>query len=106
MIAIKSNNLLNPVELAQKLIRCPSITPEDAGAIGVVEDALRSMGFECHRLIFGNISNLYARFGSSAPNLCFAGHTDVVPIGDLNAWSSPPFAAEINDGILIGRRQV
>jgi succinyl-diaminopimelate desuccinylase len=99
---------LNPVSLAQALIRCPSVTPEDGGAIGVVADALEGLGFTCHRLRFETpgtapIENLYARIGHSGPNFCFAGHTDVVPPGDPNAWRSDPFAAEVRDGVLYGR---
>ena len=103
--------VLDPVELTQALIRCPSVTPTDAGALGVVEDALKPLGFICHRLPFSapgtpDVDNLYARLGSSGPNLCFAGHTDVVPVGDEAAWTHPPFGAEIHDGVLYGRGAV
>lgn len=103
--------LIDPVELTQALIRCPSVTPVDAGALGVLEDALKPMGFDCHRLTFSapatpDVDNLYARRGTHGPNLCFAGHTDVVPVGDENAWSHPPFGAEIHDGVLYGRGAV
>jgi succinyl-diaminopimelate desuccinylase len=99
---------IDPVALAQALIRCPSVTPEDAGAIAVVEAALRPLGFACHRLRFeadgtAPIENLYARIGAHAPNFCFAGHTDVVPVGDPKAWRCDPFAAEIRDCVLYGR---
>lgn len=102
---------IDPVELTQALIRRPSVTPEDAGALGVLEDALRPMGFECHRLPFSDLNtpdvdNLYARLGTQGPNLCFAGHTDVVPVGAEAAWSHPPFGAEIHDGVLYGRGAV
>ncbi len=98
----------DPVALAQALIRCPSVTPEDAGAIGVLENALRPLGFECHRLRFEDansppVENLYARRGKDGPNFCFAGHTDVVPPGDRKLWRIDPFAAEIRDGVLYGR---
>jgi succinyl-diaminopimelate desuccinylase len=100
--------LTDPVALAQALVRCPSITPEDAGALDVVEDALARLGFRCHRLTFAApdtapVQNLYARLGSAPPNLAFAGHTDVVPPGDASAWRAAPFAAELIDGELYGR---
>jgi succinyl-diaminopimelate desuccinylase len=93
----------DPVKLAQDLIRCPSVTPEDAGALAVLEAALKPLGFTCHRLAFGDVENLYARVGTASPNFCFAGHTDVVPPGDAKLWKSDPFAAEIRDGVLYGR---
>jgi len=93
--------MLDPVALAQALIRCPSVTPKDAGALGVLEDALKPLGFSCHRLPFGEVENLYARIGDGAPLFCFAGHTDVVPPG--GQWRSDPFAAEIRGGLLYGR---
>ena len=98
----------DPVSLAQDLIRCRSVTPDDGGALGVLENVLKGMGFVCHRLRFeapgtAPIDNLYARLGTSAPHFCYAGHTDVVPPGDVKAWASDPFAAEIRDGVLYGR---
>ena len=87
---------------AQALIRRPSVTPADAGAMDVVEQALSQLGFVCRRMKFGEIENLYARRGTAAPNLCFAGHTDVVPVGEAAAWSVDPFEAKIQDGVLIG----
>ena len=100
--------LPDPVSLAQDLIRCQSVTPADGGALGVLEAVLKSLGFACERLRFEQpgtvpIDNLYARLGTSAPHFCFAGHTDVVPPGDVKAWRSDPFAAEIRDGVLYGR---
>jgi succinyl-diaminopimelate desuccinylase len=100
--------VIDPVSLAQDLIRRPSVTPKDAGALDVLADALISLGFTCHRLRFDDegtpsVDNLYARLGDSGPNFCFAGHTDVVPPGDPALWHSDPFAAEIRDGILYGR---
>jgi succinyl-diaminopimelate desuccinylase len=97
---------IDPVALAQKLIRRPSVTPKDAGAIGVLEAELKALGFVCHHLRFEEpgtaaVENLYARIGDAAPNFCFAGHTDVVPPGE--GWSHDPFAAEIKDGMLFGR---
>ena len=94
---------VDPIALTRDLMRCASVTPADAGAMDIVQDALAGLGFACRRMSFGAIENLYARLGTSAPNLCFAGHTDVVPVGDEPAWTSPPFAAEVTDGVLIGR---
>ncbi|HEY2662302.1 MAG TPA: succinyl-diaminopimelate desuccinylase [Caulobacteraceae bacterium] len=97
---------LDPVTLAQDLIRRPSVTPADAGAMDVLQDALTAIGFHCRRLRFGEIENLYARRGEAGPNLCFAGHTDVVPVGDAAAWSRGPFEARIDGGVLYGRGAV
>ena len=96
------------VQLAQALIRCPSITPAEGGALSLLEGVLKKLGFTCHRMTFSeagtpDIDNLYARVGTGGPNLCFAGHTDVVPPGDEAAWSAGPFAGEIRDGVLYGR---
>ncbi|HYZ27385.1 MAG TPA: succinyl-diaminopimelate desuccinylase [Geminicoccaceae bacterium] len=98
----------DPVALAQALIRCPSVTPEDNGALEVVAEALARLGFACHRLRFEEagttpVDNLYARLGHGEPHLAFAGHTDVVPPGDLGAWRVHPFAGEVLDGVLYGR---
>src|ERR1700677_2065249 len=98
----------DPVALAQDLIRCHSVTPADGGALGVLENVLKPLGFVCHRLRFeapgtAPIDNLYARLGTTAPHFCFAGHTEVVPPGDAHLWRSDPFAAEIRDGVLYGR---
>ncbi|HTP76265.1 MAG TPA: succinyl-diaminopimelate desuccinylase [Rhizomicrobium sp.] len=98
----------DPVALSQALIRCPSVTPEDAGAIAVLETALKRLGFACHRLRFEEngtaaIENLYARIGTQGPNFCFAGHTDVVPPGDTKLWRHGPFAAVVENGTLYGR---
>jgi succinyl-diaminopimelate desuccinylase len=97
---------LDPVALTQALIRRPSVTPADAGAMDVLQRALEGIGFTCRRMPFGEIENLYARRGTAGPNLCFAGHTDVVPVGEAADWSSPPFEAAIEDGVLIGRGAV
>ena len=99
---------MDPIDLSQALIRCPSVTPADEGAMDVLQSALEELGFTCHRLPFatGNapeVQNLYARIGDRAPNFCFAGHTDVVPVGDANEWSVDPFAAEIKGDRLYGR---
>jgi succinyl-diaminopimelate desuccinylase len=101
----------DPIELAQALIRCPSVTPEEGDAISCLQGVLEPAGFACHRLTMRepgtpDVENLYARIGGGRPHLCFAGHTDVVPAGDLAAWSRPPFAAEIVDGVLYGRGAV
>ena len=95
--------VIDPVELAQALIRRPSVTPRDEGAMDVVQQALEGLGFDCRRMRFGEIENLYARRGTGGPNLCFAGHTDVVPPGESDAWSSGPFDGEIRSGVLYGR---
>jgi succinyl-diaminopimelate desuccinylase len=94
---------IDPVALSQALIRRPSVTPADAGAMDVVERAISNLGFDGRRMRFGEIENLYARHGAAGPNLCFAGHTDVVPVGDAGAWRVDPFEARIEDGLLIGR---
>jgi succinyl-diaminopimelate desuccinylase len=99
--------LLDPLPLAQALIRRPSVTPEDAGAMSVLEEALKELGFACTRLTFGAeagrppIENLYARLGTAGPNFCFAGHTDVVPVGQ--GWTTEPFAGDVIEGSLYGR---
>ena len=98
---------IDAVELTRDLIRRPSVTPADAGAMDLVQRALEGLGFSCRRMKFGEIENLYARRGTAGPNLCFAGHTDVVPVGDAGAWSHDPFAAEVaDDGVLFGRGAV
>ena len=102
------NQPIDPVELTRTLIRCASVTPTDGGALGVTGAALESLGFTAHHMTFSeagtpDVDNLYARLGDSGPNFCFAGHTDVVPVGDADAWSLEPFAADIKDGILYGR---
>jgi succinyl-diaminopimelate desuccinylase len=97
---------LDPAALAAALIRRPSVTPKDEGALDIVGTALEKLGFTCHRLVFGGIHNLYARRGNGRPNLCFAGHTDVVPTGAAEAWSFDPFAGTLRDGALCGRGAV
>lgn len=101
----------DPVPLAQALIRCASVTPIEAGALTLLEGALVPAGFECHRMTFSepgfpDVENLYARLGNTGPNLCFAGHTDVVPPGNVDAWTAPPFAGQVRDGVLYGRGAV
>jgi succinyl-diaminopimelate desuccinylase len=92
---------LDALAFAQALIRRPSVTPKDAGALDVLEAVLKELGFATHRLPFGDVDNLYARLGDGAPHFCFAGHTDVVPVGE--GWNADPFAAEVKDGKLYGR---
>ncbi|MEP6966770.1 MAG: succinyl-diaminopimelate desuccinylase [Pseudomonadota bacterium] len=97
---------IDAVALTRDLIRRPSVTPADAGAMAVVRSALEGLGFACRPMRFGEIENLYARLGEARPNLCFAGHTDVVPPGDLAAWSRPPFEAVLDEDVLYGRGAV
>jgi succinyl-diaminopimelate desuccinylase len=97
---------LDPVELTGDLIRLPSVTPADAGAMDRLQRVLESLGFACRRMKFGEIENLYARRGTASPNLCFAGHTDVVPAGDRAAWRYDPFKGAVEDGVLHGRGAV
>jgi succinyl-diaminopimelate desuccinylase len=95
------------IALTQQLIRCDSVTPREAGSLDVMQTYLESIGFSCQRLPFGEgearVDNLVARYGASGPHIGFAGHVDVVPVGDEAAWSVPPFAAVIQNGHLIGR---
>jgi succinyl-diaminopimelate desuccinylase len=98
--------LIDAINLTKELIRRPSVTPADAGAMDIVEQTLSGLGFACRRMKFGEIENLYARYGTERPNLCFAGHTDVVPMGDAAAWSKGAFDAEVVDGQLVGRGAV
>jgi succinyl-diaminopimelate desuccinylase len=98
----------DPLQLAQALIRCPSVTPVEGGALTLLESVLQPAGFTCHRLVMTepgtpDVENLYARLGSGKPHLCFAGHTDVVPVGEEKRWSRPPFGAEVAGGMLYGR---
>jgi succinyl-diaminopimelate desuccinylase len=106
------NAAIDPAALAAELIRRPSVTPKDEGALSIVAGYLEDLGFTCHRLVFGDdggsdpIANLYARLGEGRPNLCFAGHTDVVPPGARETWSFDPFSASLRDGALWGRGAV
>ena len=97
------NDPTDPLPLAQALIRCPSVTPADAGALAVLEAALAPLGFTCHRINFGTTPNLFARRGTEGPHFCYAGHTDVVPVGAPGDWRDDPFAAVVRDGVLYGR---
>ncbi len=110
-----SHSVIDPVELTRALIRRPSVTPANEGAMEVLEKALTDMGFTCRRMEFSGpsgegddapIINLYARRGTASPNICFAGHTDVVPTGASEQWTTGPFEGETRDGILYGRGAV
>ena len=99
---------IDPVNFAVELIRCPSVTPADAGALDLLEKVLTEIGFTCTRLPFqepntARVDNLYARLGDAAPHICFAGHTDVVPVGAADNWQKDPFSGEISDDKLWGR---
>lgn len=103
--------MTDALSIARDLIRCPSVTPADAGALGVLETALTAAGFICHRVTFSeagiaDVDNLYARIGTDGPHITFAGHTDVVPPGDESAWSVGAFSGEVKDGFLHGRGAV
>lgn len=97
------SNLSPTLKLAIDLISRPSVTPEDAGCQDLMIDRLKRIGFEVEMMPFGEVKNFYAKRGTSGPNLCFAGHTDVVPTGPESEWKVPPFAPEIIDGMLYGR---
>ena len=97
--------------ILKDLLRCASVTPDDAGALDILQERLENLGFVVHRKVFSDentppIENLYARIGTTEPNLCFAGHTDVVPAGDLTSWRFGPFDAQVDDGELYGRGAV
>ena len=99
---------ISEVSLAKDLVKCQSVTPKDDGAINVVAKSLKKLGFKCQIMEFqekgtAKIKNLYARIGKSSPNFCFAGHTDVVPVGDLKSWTVNPFGGVIKNQKLIGR---
>jgi len=95
--------LISELKLAKELIRKPSITPKDAGTINLLAKNLKSLGFKCKILNFKNVKNLYAKLGDSSPNFCYAGHTDVVPPGNINDWSINPFKPAVKNNKLIGR---
>ena len=108
---VKPDGMNDAVSITRDLVRCPSVTPADAGALGVLERLLKDAGFEVHRVTFGepgttDIDNLYARIGDNAPHITFAGHTDVVPAGDEAAWTHGAFSGEVKDGFLYGRGAV
>ncbi|HET7410326.1 MAG TPA: succinyl-diaminopimelate desuccinylase, partial [Paracoccaceae bacterium] len=98
--------LPDPAELTAELIRCPSVTPAEGGAIALLERTLGEAGFRCTRISRGGVENLFARWGTADPVFAFNGHTDVVPAGDPALWTHPPFGAEEEDGILWGRGAV
>ncbi|MBF0622362.1 MAG: succinyl-diaminopimelate desuccinylase [Magnetococcales bacterium] len=93
----------SPLPLLRALLRVASITPRDNGCQEILINRLTALGFTVHRLKYGSVENFYARLGTTGRNFCFAGHTDVVPVGDPNAWQADPFQAEIHDGLLYGR---
>ena len=101
----------DPVTLARDLLRCPSVTPAEGGALALLERVLKGAGFAVHRVTFAEpgtppVENLFARIGDEKPNICFAGHTDVVPPGDPASWSHPPFGGDIAGDVLYGRGAV
>src|SRR5437868_2670543 len=98
----------DPLSLLESLIRCPSVTPHEAGALDTLSAFLSAAGFSCERLLFSDkgtpdVDNLFARIGKGEPHLCFAGHVDVVPPGRSEDWRHPPFAADQADGFIYGR---
>jgi succinyl-diaminopimelate desuccinylase len=102
---------MDPITLARDLVRCPSVTPREAGALALIETVLKRAGFEVHRVTFAQpgtlpVENLYGRIGSKGPHLVFASHTDVVPPGESAKWTYPPFAGEIAANVLYGRGAV
>lgn len=101
----------DPVAMLQALVRCPSVTPAEGGALTALENMLMPLGFRVERPVFSesgtpDIENLYARLGTGGPHLMFAGHTDVVPVGDEASWTHPPFSGAIDNGVLYGRGAV
>ena len=105
---LNKSDLIDPIELSQRLIRCPSVTPIEGGALDELQAVLEGIGFKCTRLVFSesgtpDVDNLYARIGEDGPNFCFAGHSDVVPPGLSSEWSGDPFSGMIADGKLFGR---
>ena len=102
------NTIIDAPDFARALIRCASVTPEDGGSIEPLAEALNGLGFKCYPLKFSepgtpDVHNLYARWGTGEPHFCFAGHTDVVPVGDEDSWSVGPFDAKISNEMLYGR---
>ncbi|MBX9874029.1 MAG: M20/M25/M40 family metallo-hydrolase, partial [Beijerinckiaceae bacterium] len=103
-----SSNVTDVIELTRTLVRCESVTPREAGALQLLERTLEPLGFTCERMDFteagtDDVANLYARIGTEGKHFCFAGHSDVVPVGDLSSWTIGPFAAELSGGYLFGR---
>ena len=106
-----TDQLSRPAEILQNLIRCPSITPLEGGALSYLETELDGLGFKVERVTFSDtntpdVENLYARLGDGSPHLMFAGHTDVVPVGNEADWSSEPFSGQVRDGMMFGRGAV
>ena len=101
------SDIINPVELTSELIRCESITPKSDGSIDLIISYLEPLGFTCTKIDFGEgnekVENLYAKFGNLEPNICFGGHVDVVPTGDIENWSINPFGGDIKEGKIWGR---
>ena len=96
------------IELTKALILCQSVTPKNDGVLDLLEKELSNIGFDCRRYLFSDsntpdVDNLFAKIGSGAPHICFGGHTDVVPVGDIDAWSFDPFNATEKDGKVYGR---
>ena len=100
---MNGTTLTPTLELALQLLRRPSVTPDDAGCQQLICQRLEPLGFRCEHMPFGEVSNLWARRGNEAPVFAFAGHTDVVPTGPLDAWDSPPFEPTLRDGLLYAR---
>ncbi len=103
-----SSNVIDVIELTRALVRCESVTPREAGALDLLECTLTPLGFRCERMDFtqagtDDVANLYARVGKGGRHFCFAGHSDVVPVGDLSSWTIGPFSAELSAGYLFGR---
>lgn len=104
-------SLTLPAQILRDLIQCPSVTPHEGGALTVLQERLERLGFVVRRRVASSpntpdVENLYARLGTASPNLCFAGHTDVVPTGEADDWSAPPFEGQVRDGMMIGRGAV
>lgn len=111
IIALTMKSSIDPVQNLAELIACPSITPAEGGALTVLEAMLKPLGFSVERPTFReddtpDVENLYARHSGNGPHLMFAGHTDVVPVGDEAAWTYPPFSASIHNGEMYGRGAV
>ena len=99
--------MIDPIKLSSDLIKIKSVTPDAGGSIDLLVSILEPLGFNCQKLVFGEngdkVENLYARLGEKSPNLCFAGHVDVVPPGELNSWKHPPFSGHIEEGVIYAR---
>jgi succinyl-diaminopimelate desuccinylase len=95
--------MMDVLNLTQQLVRIPSVTPHDPGCLDLIESLLTPAGFVCHRVKFEDVDNLYARWGNAGNNVCFAGHVDVVPAGDLTRWTNDPYAPTVRDGCVYGR---